>query len=183
MSASTTRPMSASCSAPTTRCCRTTSGCRSAITAAPPPCVPSGAPVRRPSGQRKRPDETAPELRPLPQPGLRARARGLDRPRQRAGHARSRSGEAAEHVAGYCLLNDWSARDIQAWEYQPLGPVPVQELRHHDLALDRHARGAGAVPHRRSRRGRKATRRRSTTCWTRPTSARAPSTSSSRCCC
>jgi fumarylacetoacetase len=30
--------------------------------------------------------------------------------------------EAAEHIAGYCLLNDWSARDIQAWEYQPLGP-------------------------------------------------------------
>ena len=31
-------------------------------------------------------------------------------------------GEAAEHIAGFCLLNDWSARDIQAWEYQPLGP-------------------------------------------------------------
>ena len=31
-------------------------------------------------------------------------------------------GEAGEHVAGFCLLNDWSARDIQAWEYQPLGP-------------------------------------------------------------
>ena len=30
--------------------------------------------------------------------------------------------EASEHVAGLCLLNDWSARDIQAWEYQPLGP-------------------------------------------------------------
>ena len=29
---------------------------------------------------------------------------------------------ADEHVFGYCLLNDWSARDIQAWEYQPLGP-------------------------------------------------------------
>lgn len=29
---------------------------------------------------------------------------------------------AAEHIAGFCLLNDWSARDIQAWEYQPLGP-------------------------------------------------------------
>jgi fumarylacetoacetase len=29
---------------------------------------------------------------------------------------------AAQHIAGYCLLNDWSARDIQAWEYQPLGP-------------------------------------------------------------
>jgi fumarylacetoacetase len=30
--------------------------------------------------------------------------------------------DAAQHIAGYCLLNDWSARDIQAWEYQPLGP-------------------------------------------------------------
>ena len=29
---------------------------------------------------------------------------------------------ASEHVAGFCLLNDWSARDLQAWEYQPLGP-------------------------------------------------------------
>jgi fumarylacetoacetase len=31
-------------------------------------------------------------------------------------------GQAANHVFGYCLLNDWSARDIQAWESQPLGP-------------------------------------------------------------
>jgi len=31
-------------------------------------------------------------------------------------------GEAEEHVFGLCLLNDWSARDVQAWEYQPLGP-------------------------------------------------------------
>lgn len=30
--------------------------------------------------------------------------------------------EAGEHIFGICLLNDWSARDIQAWEYQPLGP-------------------------------------------------------------
>lgn len=30
--------------------------------------------------------------------------------------------EAAEHIFGYVLLNDWSARDIQAWEYVPLGP-------------------------------------------------------------
>jgi len=30
--------------------------------------------------------------------------------------------DAADHIGGYCLLNDWSARDIQAWEYQPLGP-------------------------------------------------------------
>ena len=31
-------------------------------------------------------------------------------------------GEAPEHIFGFCLLNDWSARDVQAWEYQPLGP-------------------------------------------------------------
>ena len=31
-------------------------------------------------------------------------------------------GEATQHIAGLCLLNDWSARDIQRWEYQPLGP-------------------------------------------------------------
>ena len=31
-------------------------------------------------------------------------------------------GEAAPHIFGFCLLNDWSARDVQAWEYQPLGP-------------------------------------------------------------
>ena len=30
--------------------------------------------------------------------------------------------QAADHIAGFCLLNDWSARDIQAWETQPLGP-------------------------------------------------------------
>jgi fumarylacetoacetase len=31
-------------------------------------------------------------------------------------------GEALEHVFGFCLVNDWSARDLQTWEYQPLGP-------------------------------------------------------------
>ncbi|MFZ0423387.1 MAG: fumarylacetoacetate hydrolase family protein, partial [Xanthobacteraceae bacterium] len=31
-------------------------------------------------------------------------------------------GAGAEHIFGFCLLNDWSARDVQAWEYQPLGP-------------------------------------------------------------
>ncbi len=31
-------------------------------------------------------------------------------------------GRAADSIAGFCLLNDWSARDVQAWEYQPLGP-------------------------------------------------------------
>src|SRR5271166_6263914 len=33
-----------------------------------------------------------------------------------------RIADAASHIAGFCLLNDWSARDVQGWEYQPLGP-------------------------------------------------------------
>ena len=38
-------------------------------------------------------------------------------------------GEAAEHIAGFCLLNDWSARDIQSWESQPLGPFLGKSFR------------------------------------------------------
>ena len=81
----------------------------------------SGEPVSRPSGQRKAPDADAPEYGP---------SRRLDYEFELgiwigAGNELGcpiAIGEAAEHIAGYCLLNDWSARDIQAWEYQPLGP-------------------------------------------------------------
>ena len=81
----------------------------------------SGVPFRRPMGQRKPPDATAPEFGP---------SRRLDYELEMAiwigpGNAPGepiRIGEAHRHVAGYGLLNDWSARDIQAWEYQPLGP-------------------------------------------------------------
>ena len=81
----------------------------------------SGAPVIRPNGQRKRPDETEPSYGP---------ARRLDYELELGlwigrGNALGEPvpiGEAAQHIAGYCLLNDWSARDLQAWEYQPLGP-------------------------------------------------------------
>ena len=38
-------------------------------------------------------------------------------------------GDAHEHVAGFCLLNDWSARDVQAWEYQPLGPFLAKNFQ------------------------------------------------------
>ncbi|MBL6078441.1 fumarylacetoacetase [Belnapia sp. T18] len=83
--------------------------------------VPSGTVIRRPQGQRKRPEENAPSFGPC---------RNLDYELELGiwigpGNALGDPvpvGEAARHVAGYCLLNDWSARDIQAWEYQPLGP-------------------------------------------------------------
>lgn len=35
---------------------------------------------------------------------------------------------AADHVFGFCLLNDWSARDIQVWEYVPLGPFGAKNF-------------------------------------------------------
>ena len=38
-------------------------------------------------------------------------------------------GAAADHIAGICLLNDWSARDLQAWEYQPLGPFLAKSFQ------------------------------------------------------
>ena len=81
----------------------------------------SGEPVVRPSGQRKAPDADAPEYGP---------SRRLDYELELGiwiGEGNELGtpipiGEAGDHVAGYCLLNDWSARDLQAWEYQPLGP-------------------------------------------------------------
>ena len=81
----------------------------------------SGEPVVRPNGQRKPPDAETPEYGP---------SRRLDYELELGiwvGEGNElgqpiRIGEAGEHIAGYCLLNDWSARDLQAWEYQPLGP-------------------------------------------------------------
>jgi len=81
----------------------------------------SGEPVIRPSGQRKAPEADAPVFGP---------SRRLDYELELGvwiGRGNRLGdpvpiGEASDHVAGYCLLNDWSARDLQAWEYQPLGP-------------------------------------------------------------
>jgi fumarylacetoacetase len=82
---------------------------------------PSGEPVIRPNGQRKAPDADIPEYGPSRRLDYElelgiwiGRGNDLGAPIPIA--------EAGDHIAGYCLLNDWSARDIQAWEYQPLGP-------------------------------------------------------------
>jgi fumarylacetoacetase len=81
----------------------------------------SGEPVIRPNGQRKAPDADAPEFGPSRRLDYElelgiwiGRGNELGQPIP--------IGEAGEHIAGFCLLNDWSARDVQAWEYQPLGP-------------------------------------------------------------
>src|ERR1700694_5641485 len=83
--------------------------------------VVSGTQVRRPHGQIKPPDAAAPVFGPtksfdyeLEMAFLigRGNKRGEPVPIDRA----------VDHIFGFVLMNDWSARDIQTWEYQPLGP-------------------------------------------------------------
>jgi fumarylacetoacetase len=83
--------------------------------------VLSGGEIRRPSGQTKPASATEPVFGP---------ARSLDYelemgmfigPGNQLGQPIP-IGEAEQHIFGLCMVNDWSARDIQAWEYQPLGP-------------------------------------------------------------
>jgi fumarylacetoacetase len=83
--------------------------------------VASGTAVRRPSGQT-RDDASAP---PIFGPTRRLDYElevGAFIGRGNAAGSPLPLAEAERHVAGLCLVNDWSARDIQAWEYQPLGP-------------------------------------------------------------
>jgi fumarylacetoacetase len=83
--------------------------------------VVSGAPVHRPSGQSKDAAADAPVFGPtrsldyeLEVGFFTGLGNELGRPIPLA--------EAEAHIFGLCLLNDWSARDVQSWEYQPLGP-------------------------------------------------------------
>ena len=81
----------------------------------------SGHPVIRPSGQRKPPEATEPIYSPSRRLDYELEL-GLWIGRGNALGTPVPIAEAGGHIAGYCLLNDWSARDLQAWEYQPLGP-------------------------------------------------------------
>ncbi|MCT8175376.1 MULTISPECIES: fumarylacetoacetase [unclassified Variovorax] len=81
----------------------------------------SGQVFKRPQGQTKAPDAAEPSFGPskrldyeLELGFLVGRGNALGEP--------IAIGEAEEHLFGVTLLNDWSARDLQAWEYQPLGP-------------------------------------------------------------
>jgi fumarylacetoacetase len=81
----------------------------------------SGTPVRRPQGQYRAPGDDAPSFGPSRRLDIEAEVGfvvGVGSPLGTAVPA----GALAEHVFGVCLVNDWSARDLQAWEYVPLGP-------------------------------------------------------------
>ena len=83
--------------------------------------VVSGADVKRPHGQNRSDQDAPPVFIP---------AKNLDYEMELGffvGQGNEQGspipiGEAEQHIFGMCLVNDWSARDIQAWEYQPLGP-------------------------------------------------------------
>jgi fumarylacetoacetase len=83
--------------------------------------VVSGTPIRRPNGQTRDDANAAPLFGPT---------RRLDYEMELglvigAGNALGTpipASDALEHVFGFCIVNDWSARDVQTWEYQPLGP-------------------------------------------------------------
>jgi fumarylacetoacetase len=83
--------------------------------------IVSGSDVRRPSGQTKPPQAAEPTFGPTQSLDYELEVGIFVGP----GNALSQpiAIEAAEeHIFGLCLVNDWSARDIQSWEYQPLGP-------------------------------------------------------------
>ena len=83
--------------------------------------VVSGKPIRRPCGQTKSPDSASPSFGPTRSLDYELEVGIFVGPGNPLGD-RVPIAEAEEHIFGFCLLNDWSARDIQAWEYQPLGP-------------------------------------------------------------
>jgi fumarylacetoacetase len=83
--------------------------------------VVSGTPVVRPSGQRRPAGADAPDFGPTRRLDIEAEVGFVVGVPSSRGTPVS-GGALAEHVFGVVLLNDWSARDIQAWEYVPLGP-------------------------------------------------------------
>jgi fumarylacetoacetase len=83
--------------------------------------VPSGSHVRRPNGQRKPPDSESPVFGPSRSLDYECEVGVFVGPGTMLGEPLAMH-SAPEQLFGFCLVNDWSARDIQSWEYQPLGP-------------------------------------------------------------
>jgi len=81
----------------------------------------SGTPIRRPSGQVKPPTAQVPIFKKSGRLDLELEIAVFVGPGNKIGEPIPID-EAEEHIFGLALLNDWSARDIQAWEYVPLGP-------------------------------------------------------------
>jgi fumarylacetoacetase len=83
--------------------------------------VVSGTPIHRPKGQIKPPDSELPVFCPSRKLDFELEVAFLTCTETRLGQSISVK-DAEEHIFGFVLFNDWSARDIQTWEYVPLGP-------------------------------------------------------------
>jgi fumarylacetoacetase len=83
--------------------------------------VVSGTEVKRPKGQTKPPDAKTPAYGPSKSLDFELETAFFIGPGNALGHSVSVD-RAEDHIFGIVLMNDWSARDIQTWEYQPLGP-------------------------------------------------------------
>ena len=83
--------------------------------------VASGAEIRRPNGQTRPADTEVPTFGPSKMLDYESELGFFIRGENRPGEPVP-MGQAADRLFGFCLVNDWSARDIQTWEYQPLGP-------------------------------------------------------------
>jgi fumarylacetoacetase len=129
----------------------------------------SGQTFHRPRGQRLPPGATAPVVGPSTRIDYELELGVF------VGEGNSRGApiamaDAESHVFGLCLLNDWSARDLQAWEYQPLGPflaknfattispwvVTLQALAPFRVPFTRPAGAAPPLPYLDSSRNREA---------------------------
>jgi fumarylacetoacetase len=109
--------------------------------------VVSQTPIARPQGQRKTPADPEPVFGPSQRLDIEAEVGFVVGTPSRWGTPVAQR-DFAEHVFGVCLVNDWSARDLQAWEYVPLGPflaksfatsvspwiVPLEALEHARVA-------------------------------------------------
>ncbi|WP_300017973.1 fumarylacetoacetase [uncultured Roseobacter sp.] len=87
--------------------------------------VVSGTEIRRPWGQIKVPDADVPAFKPTQKLDIELELGAIVGVSTSMGQPISVA-EADQMIFGYLLLNDWSARDIQAWEYQPLGPFQAK---------------------------------------------------------
>lgn len=124
--------------------------------------VASETGIRRPSGQRKGPGDPAPVFGPTVKLDIEAELGFVVGAGSTLGEPVSVD-DFAQHVFGAVLLNDWSARDIQAWEYVPLGPFLGKSFA---TSISpgwyrwRHWRQPGWPP-------RRSSRSRCRTCWRR----------------
>ncbi|MEL6426097.1 MAG: fumarylacetoacetase [Pseudomonadota bacterium] len=87
--------------------------------------VVSGTDIVRPNGQTKAPDAEMPGFGPSRRLDIELEMGAVVGTPSAMGHPLTVA-EAEDMIFGYVLLNDWSARDVQAWEYQPLGPFQAK---------------------------------------------------------